>query len=207
MTVDFWFEFASTYSYPAAMRIEEVAARKGVSVRWRPFLLGPIFKALGWNDSPFNLQPAKGRYMWRDLERVCASQQIPFTPPANFPRNGLLAARIACHFSEEPWLPVFVRAVYRANFAEDRDIASRGTLEHCLRAAGQDPEPILALTDDPAVKDALRAQTQEAMRLGIFGAPFFVVGGHELFWGNDRLEDAIAWCVAAGASPARSSAN
>lgn len=205
MTVDFWFEFASTYSYPAAMRVEDVAARHGVSVRWRPFLLGPIFKELGWNDSPFNLQPAKGRYMWRDLERLCASLQIPFTRPTTFPRNGLLAARIACHFSAEPWLPAFVRAVYRANFAEDRDIALRGTLERCLETANQDPAPILARIDDPAAKDALRAQTEEAIGLGVFGAPFFVVDGRELFWGNDRLEDAIAWGVAAARPAARTS--
>ena len=69
-SVEFWFEFASTYSYPAAMRIEAVAARDDVTVVWRPFLLGPVFAAQGWKDSPFNIYPAKGRYMWRDLERV-----------------------------------------------------------------------------------------------------------------------------------------
>ncbi len=71
-TLDFWFDFASTYSYPAAMRIGPLAAAAGVSLRWRPFLLGPIFKDQGWETSPFNLYPAKGRYMWRDLERICA---------------------------------------------------------------------------------------------------------------------------------------
>ena len=77
-TLDFWFEFASTYSYPAAMRIADAAAARGVTVRWRPFLLGPIFKAQGWDNSPFNLYPAKGRYMWRDLERVCDALALPF---------------------------------------------------------------------------------------------------------------------------------
>jgi hypothetical protein len=94
--MNFWFEFASTYSYPAAMRIEALAAERGVDVRWRAFLLGPIFRAQGWNDSPFNLYPAKGRYMWRDLERICSAQGIPFNRPSVFPRNGLLAARVAC---------------------------------------------------------------------------------------------------------------
>lgn len=192
MTVDFWFEFASTYSYPAAMRIEDLAAARGVTLRWRPFLLGPIFKELGWNDSPFNLQPAKGRYMWRDLERVCASHGIAFQRPSAFPRNGLLAARIAFHGAAESWGPAFVRAVYRANFAQDQDIGDRSVLAACLEAAGQAPAPILALADDPAVKEGLRAQTAVAVRQGVFGAPSFVVGG-ELFWGNDRLEDALAW--------------
>src|ERR1041385_7871678 len=70
-TVEFWYEFASTYSYPAAMRIARKAREADVTVRWRPFLLGPIFGAQGWNDSPFNIYPAKGRNMWRDLERIC----------------------------------------------------------------------------------------------------------------------------------------
>jgi len=88
--IEFWFEFGSTYSYPAAMRIEEVAAKRGVSVCWRPFLLGAIFKEQGWNDSPFNVNPVKGNYMWRDMERVCAAQEIAFQRPSSFPRNGLL---------------------------------------------------------------------------------------------------------------------
>jgi 2-hydroxychromene-2-carboxylate isomerase len=79
--LDFWFEFASTYSYPAAMRIGALAQDAGVIVRWQPFLLGPIFKAQGWENSPFNLYEAKGRYMWRDLERICAALDLPFRKP------------------------------------------------------------------------------------------------------------------------------
>src|SRR5579871_1913834 len=94
--IEFWYEFASTYSYPAATRVEKVAGAKGVSVRWRPFLLGPIFGAQGWNDSPFNIYPAKGKNMWRDLERICSDLNIPLKrPPFRFPQNGLKAARIA----------------------------------------------------------------------------------------------------------------
>ena len=91
MSMQFWFEFASTYSYPAAMRIAHKAARRGVAIEWKPFLLGPIFAAQGWDDSPFNLYPAKGRYMWRDLERICEAQGLPFHRPSQFPRSGLLA--------------------------------------------------------------------------------------------------------------------
>ena len=94
--VEFWYEFGSTYSYPAAMRIERLAADAGVEVRWRPFLLGPIFKAYGWNDLPFNIFAAKGRYMWRDLARICAADGLPLKlPPVSFPQNGLKAARLA----------------------------------------------------------------------------------------------------------------
>jgi 2-hydroxychromene-2-carboxylate isomerase len=194
MRLDFWFEFASTYSYPAAMRVEALAAERGVEIAWRPFLLGPIFRSQGWGDSPFNLYPVKGRYMWRDLERICGAQQIPFRRPSTFPRNGLLAARVACRFSDAPWLPGFVRAVYRANFAEDLDIAAPETVARCLSGSGQDAAAILEEAQSPASKEKLRAQTDEAVRLGLFGAPSFVVG-QELFWGNDRLEEALRWAV------------
>jgi 2-hydroxychromene-2-carboxylate isomerase len=191
-TIEFWFEFASTYSYPAAARVEDAARRAGVGVTWRPFLLGPIFGHQGWNDSPFNIYPVKGRYMWRDLERICARLEVPFRRPSQFPRNGLLAARVACSNAAEPWLPAFVRGVYRANFAEDRDIAQAATVSDVLDALGLPAAEVLERAQSPAAKQRLREQTDEAIRRGIFGAPTFVVGD-ELFWGNDRLEDALAW--------------
>jgi 2-hydroxychromene-2-carboxylate isomerase len=190
--LQFWFEFASTYSYLSAMRIAEAAAAAGVPVEWRPFLLGPIFRDRGWNDSPFNVYPDKGRYMWRDMERLCARYGLPLRRPTRFPQNGLLAARVACAGAGAPWLPDFVRAVYRANFAEQRDIADRAVVAACARGAGSDAAAALARAESQETKDRLRAETEEAIRLGIFGAPSFVVGG-ELFWGNDRLEDALAW--------------
>ncbi|MEZ5499094.1 MAG: 2-hydroxychromene-2-carboxylate isomerase [Steroidobacteraceae bacterium] len=194
MNIEFWFEFGSTYSYPAAMRIEALAAERGLLVTWRAFLLGPIFREQGWRDSPFNLYPAKGRYMWRDLERTCEHQGIPFRRPTVFPRSGLLAARIACRYSQAEWLPEFVRNIYRANFAEDLDISLPETVADCLIALGQDPEPILNETQTPDAKTLLRTQTEEASRRAIFGAPSFLVGS-ELFWGNDRLEEALSWAV------------
>ncbi len=193
MVLQFWFEFGSTYSYPTAMRIEALAAERGVSVAWRPFLLGPIFREQGWNDSPFNLYPAKGRYMWRDLARICEAEKIPFRRPSTFPRNGLLAARVACWFAESPWAAAFVRAAYRANFSEDLDISDPAVIGRCLEDAGQDPARALSEAGSPESKARLRAQTEEAVTLGIFGAPTFVVGD-ELFWGNDRLEHALAGC-------------
>ena len=194
MQVDFWFEFGSTYSYPAALRIESLAAECGVRIAWRAFLLGPIFGEQGWKDSPFNLYPAKGRYMWRDLERICRAQGLPFRRPSAFPRNGLLAARVACHFSQAPWLPGFVRAVYRANFEADRDIAEPAVVADCLEASGMDAAALLEDAQSPEAKRQLRAQTEEAAQRGIFGAPTLLVGD-EMFWGNDRLEAALAWAV------------
>lgn len=198
MQVDFWFEFGSTYSYPAAMRVEDVAGQKGVAVRWRPFLLGPIFKSQGWNDSPFNIYPAKGRYMWRDLARICAEQHIALVPPSRFPRNGLLAARLAARFEDEPWIGAFVRGIYSANFAEDREISDPSVVASVLESIGQ-PARLIAEADSEDVKAALRARTEEAVALGIFGAPSMIAAG-ELFWGNDRLESALAWAARGGAA-------
>lgn len=191
MQVDFWFEFASTYSYPVAMRVEGAARARGVTLRWRPFLLGPIFKSQGWMDSPFNIYPVKGRYMWRDLERICAEQSIPLHRPSRFPRNGLLPARIVSLFEGEAWVPAFVRGIYTANFAEDREISDPAVVASVLESVGQ-PASLVADADSDEAKSRLRASTDEAIALGIFGAPSFVAGG-ELFWGGDRLEAALGW--------------
>jgi 2-hydroxychromene-2-carboxylate isomerase len=199
--LEFFFEFGSTYSYPAALRIGELARQRAVPLRWRAFLLGPIIRELGWNDSPFNLQPAKGRYMWRDLERICDELGLPFRRPSRFPRNGLLAARVACRFAEEPWVPGFVRDVYRANFAEDREISEPAVVAACLEAAEQPASTRLAEAQSEDTKALLRAQTQRAAQLGIFGAPSFVSRG-ELFWGNDRLEAALRWAARRGGNRA-----
>ena len=190
--LEFWFEFASTYSYPAAMRVEDAARAARVPLAWRPFLLGPIFGSQGWNDSPFNVYPVKGRYMWRDLERVCAKHGLPLRRPSRFPRNGLLAARVALLGAGEPWGPGFVRAVYRANFAEDREISEPEVVASVLGGVTGGAGEIIEQALSAENKDRLRRQTEHAVALGIFGAPMFVSRG-ELFWGNDRLEDALAW--------------
>ncbi len=193
--LEFWYEFASTYSYLAVMRIEAAAAAAGVEVAWRPFLLGPVFMALGWNDSPFNIYPPKGRYMWRDLARLADKYDLPFRLPSQFPRNGLLAARVALVGVDGGWVAPFSRAVMRANFAEDRDIGDRQVIAELLGALDLPVDEILAQAGTPENKQALRAQTERAAEIGLFGAPSFRVG-EELFWGNDRLEDALAWAGA-----------
>jgi 2-hydroxychromene-2-carboxylate isomerase len=184
------------YSPPfeGAPRIEDIAAAAGVPVLWEPFLLGPIFAEQGWNDSPFNVYPAKGRYMWRDMERLCTKYCIPFTRPSRFPRNGLLAARIAslAKATSELWLPEFTRAVFQANFAKDREIGDPAEIRSILDSLGQSGAELIEQAQAPENKLRLREQSRRAKELGIFGAPSFVVG-EELFWGNDRLEDALAW--------------
>lgn len=191
-SLEFWYEFASTYSYPAAMRIDDVAAEKGVEVIWRPFLLGPVFRAQGITDSPFNLNPIKGRYMVRDLERVCADQGLPFKLPEPFPMNGLYAARLAMLGSSEGWTPDFSRGVYLAEFGDGADIADPVTLKAILTGLNLDADDCAAQIQEQDLKDRLKAQTERAQELGVFGAPSFVVGD-ELFWGNDRLEQALDW--------------
>ena len=192
-TIDFWFEFASTYSYPAAMRIGALAQASGVQVRWRPFLLGPIFKALGWEKSPFSIFPVKGRYMWRDLDRICAALDLPFTQPVPFPQNTVLAARVALIALADPWGKSFCREVYRAEFGSGRNIGEPATIADVLTGLGQDAQAVLQRAQMDANKNALRVQIEEAQRLGIFGAPSFFTADGELFWGNDRLEAALAW--------------
>ena len=194
-TLDFWFEFASTYSYPAAMRVTPLAKAAGVIVRWRPFVLGPIFKAQGWATSPFNIYPEKGRYMWRDLERICGALKLPFVRPEPFPQNSLLAARVALLALAEPWGENYCRAVYRAEFGESRKVEVAETIAEVLKSLGQDAGAVLERAQSEEIKSQLRAQTEEAQRLGIFGAPSFVTADGELFWGNDRLEAALDWAT------------
>ena len=192
-TLDFWFDFASTYSYPAAMRIGPLAAASGVSLRWRPFLLGPIFQDQGWETSPFNLYPAKGRYMWRDLERICGARKLPFAQPEQFPQNSVLAARVALVALAQDWGEDFCRAVYGAEFGAGRNIGEPAVIADILQGLGQDADAAIEQAQSDATKPLLRAQTEAARKLGIFGAPSFVTADGELFWGNDRLEAALAW--------------
>jgi 2-hydroxychromene-2-carboxylate isomerase len=192
--LDFWYDFASTYSYPVAMRIEALSQERGIHVRWRPFLLGPIFAAQGWKDSPFNLYPVKGRYMLRDLERSCARLGLPFVKPEPFPQNSMLAARLALALNDAA-RPDFTRAVYRVQFAEGKNISERAPLADILQALGHHPAAVFEPAAEPPVKARLKLETETAQRAGVFGAPSFVTEDGELFWGNDRLEEAMTWAL------------
>jgi 2-hydroxychromene-2-carboxylate isomerase len=190
--LEFWFEFGSTYSYLSVMRIEELARQSGVRLIYKPFLLGPIFKALGWNGSPFNEQKQKGEYMWRDLARQSARYGLPWQKPSVFPRLSVLPMRVAIVGTDQPWMGAYCREMMRAAFARDEDIASEGVVRAVLEKLDLPAGELLTQALSEANKLRLREQTEEARMRGIFGAPTFFVQD-ELFWGNDRLEQALEW--------------
>lgn len=167
--VTFWFEFASSYSYLSALRIEDAAATRGVELIWKPFLLGPIFKSQGWDTSPFSIYEAKGQNMWRDVEQR--------------------AAIAALH---EPWGRDFCKRVFAAAFQHGLGISASSTIADCIEAAGSIDYVYMRIAYSNTQKQALRENTEAAQTHGIYGAPSFTVGD-ELFWGDDRLEDALGW--------------
>lgn len=200
-TLDFFYEFASPYSYLAAARISRLAEEAGVTVAWKPFLLGPIFKSQGYESSPFDAYPVKGAHMWRDMARLAARYGLPpVTKPEPFPVNALLAARVATALNEA-CRPSFTRALYLAEFAQGRDIAQRETIREVLAGLGHFTDDAITEAESEATKARLRAVTEEAQALQIFGAPSFVTADKELFWGNDRLEMALEHAVALTAAP------
>jgi 2-hydroxychromene-2-carboxylate isomerase len=200
-TLEFWYEFASTYSYLAAMRIDALAESAGVAIRWRPFLLGPIFATQGWTNSPFNLYPAKGRNMWRDVDREAARFGLPpVMRPNPFPQNSLSATRAAIYGADHDWLVPFSKAVFEACYAQGESIAEPAAVAKVLDRIGLDGTAILRAASAETNKGRLKVAGEEARSRGIYGAPSFLAEDGELFWGNDRLEQALAW--AAGDRPA-----
>lgn len=189
--LEFWFEFGSNYSYLSVMRIEAAAARLQVPIRWKPFLLGPIFRTLGWDTSPFVLQKAKGEYVWKDMERACRDLGLPWIRPTTFPRTALLPMRVALVGAEQPWMGAYCRRVMSLNFAEDRDIDAPDVVADVLKQLGLPARQIIDEARSEPNKLKLREQTEAARARGIFGAPTFLVGD-EMYWGNDRLDDALA---------------
>ena len=188
--IEFWFEFASNYSYLSVMRIEDAAARHGVRIAWKPFPLGPIFRELGFATSPFLLQKEKGAHMWQDMIRQCRKYGLSWTKPSVFPRPSILPARVALLGAQEPWIGAFSRRVMELNFVHDEDINNAERLAPILTELGLPAPELLEQAQAEATKTRLREQTDEARRRGIFGAPTFFVGS-EMFWGNDRLDDAL----------------
>lgn len=191
--IEFWFDFGSNYSYLSAMRIEAEAAARGVRVLWRPFLLGPIFRALGYDNSPFVLQKEKGTYVWKDMERQCRKYGLAWTRPSVFPRAALLALRVALLGAQREWIAAYCREIMQQNFVHDRDIGSVEVVSEALAKLGLPAQQIIADAQSDANKLRLREQTEAAAAKGIFGAPTFFVG-NEMFWGNDRLDDALDFC-------------
>lgn len=194
-SIEFWYEFASPYSWIAAERIERLAAEAGVDFRWRPFLIGPILRQRPHNPSPTqDASPAQKIYRRRDVERLCAREGLALHWPTAYPRNGLLAARVAQTLGDAA-RRAFSLAVFRANFVRDGEISNMAVIAGLLEEMGRDVAADLARAQAPENKAALAAAVDEAIGKGIFGAPRFVIGT-ELFWGNDRLEQAVDWARA-----------
>ena len=193
-SLEFWFEFASPYSYVAAMRIEALCEASGVALTWRAFQLGPIFAKQGWSTSPFNLNALRGAYMWRDMERLTAKFGLPWQRPSEFPRKSVLAARVAAAYAQAPWIGRYVRRIFIANFGGNCEIEDRRVVATALRDAGADPDAAIAAATQSPLQSRLRENTERAMSLGIFGAPNCTVDD-ELFWGEESLEDAVSWAL------------
>jgi 2-hydroxychromene-2-carboxylate isomerase len=191
-TIDFFFTMGSTYTCLAVMRLDDVARKNNIVLRWRPFHLLTILNDM--KHVPFADKPAKMSYMWRDIERRAAMHGIAVKVPAPYPaRQSVFANQVALLGMQEGWGQAFVREAYRQWFLFGHETGSEPNVSNALRTIGQDPAHVLARAADDEVKQALAAETDRAKALGIFGSPTFVVGGSELFWGDDRLEDAVSW--------------
>jgi len=183
-SIDFFYDIGSPYSYLCATQIEGVAGKHGRGVRWRPMLLGAIFKATG-NDMPARV-PAKAKWMLQDLALWAESYGVPFTFPASFPANTVRAMRACTFAAERGKVREMSIALFEGYWSRGIDPSSAEGLQQASAAAGLDAAEVLAAIETQPIKDALRRSTDEAIGLGIFGAPAMVVG-KQLFWGNDRL--------------------
>jgi 2-hydroxychromene-2-carboxylate isomerase len=189
--IDFWFTMGSTYTYLSVMRLVEMERSTGIRFRWRPFHLLAILEEM--KHVPFADKPAKSAYMWRDIGRRAVMYGIRASLPAPYPaKQSIVANLVASAGMREGWGVEFVRAAYRRWLQLGQETGSEPNVSESLREIGLEPEPILAAANAADAKAALMAETGVARSLGIFGSPTFVVG-RELFWGDDRLDDAISW--------------
>ncbi len=191
--LDFFFSFGSTYTYLTVMRVEAVAGAAGVTVRWRPFSVRTIMREQ--NNIPFRDKPIKTRYMWRDIERRAARHNIAFARPPHYPNDGdPMTNQLGIVAADEGWCPAFAKAVYRNWFLDDKDPGDQQNLCGILLDLGKDPAALLERACSIAQQERYAAQTDVARQAGIFGSPTFMVGD-EMFWGDDRLEEALDWCT------------
>jgi 2-hydroxychromene-2-carboxylate isomerase len=191
VSIDFWFSIGSTYSFLSVMRLQEVSETTGIAFTWRPFNVRAIMREM--SNIPFADKPVKSSYMWRDIERRAAMYGLDARLPAPYPLKALeLANQVAVIGAQEGWCEAYTRAAYRLWFGQGQPAGIEPNLSASIRTAGEDPERVIAAASGPQGIEALAAQTDEARQLNIFGSPRFVANG-ELFWGDDRLDDAIAW--------------
>jgi 2-hydroxychromene-2-carboxylate isomerase len=185
--IEFFFDIGSPYSYLAATQVAPLQQATGAPVRWRPFLLGGVFKASG-NETPANVA-SKALYMAKDLERWARHYQVPFSFSSRFPLSTLITQRAIVAAEQVAGADAaarFAMALFTAYWVQDRDITSPKELGGIADDCRLDVSSLLQAASDPSVKDRLRADTDEAVSRGAFGAPTFFVGQH-MFWGNDRI--------------------
>ena len=195
--IDFFFDFSSPYGYLGAEKIDDIAARHGRVVEWHPILLGVVFRATG--GAPLTEIPIKGDYSKHDFARSARFLGVPFKFPSRFPLATHNAARAFLWLTDrdKTLAKNFARAVYRAYFAEDTDIANTDNLLGIADSMGVDRPSLQQAMADPAVKERLRAENDAALARGVFGSPFFFVDG-EPFWGSDRLPQIERWLETGG---------
>lgn len=193
-TLHFWFEYGSTYTYLSVARIGKAAAAAGVPVIWQPFLLAPIMVEQGMTQGPFRPYPSKMAYMWRDLERRAQQHGLPYRKPSHYPPNTLLTARVGTLAAAEGWCDAFTQSCFDLHWTQDCAIGSEQNLAACLTGLHKNPAEVLARAQAPEIKERLRSATDTARALNLFGSPSFVVD-REVFWGDDRLEQALDWAA------------
>lgn len=183
--IEFFWDPASPFTYLASTQIEEIASACGADMAWKPFLLGKAFEASG-NRPPISV-PAKGKHMFVDLKRWATFYGVAFQFPKSFPVNSVAPERAAIAAVNAGKGAEFAKALMAAHWGEGRDISQPEELKAVADSVGLDGAAILAATQEAAVKETLKANTDEAVKRGVFGAPTFFVGD-EMFWGNDRLQ-------------------
>ncbi len=195
--LEFYFDFSSPFGYIAATQIDELAARHSRGAVWRPILLGAVFKLTG--QQPLTTIPIKGNYARRDMARTARRLNVPFCMPSKFP----IATAAPCrayywlHDQDQAAARRLALALYRAYFAEDRDISNPEVTTDVAAELGHDKTAVLQALKDAAVKERLKTEVDSAIARGVFGSPYVIVDG-EPFWGSDRLDQIEEWLAKGG---------
>jgi 2-hydroxychromene-2-carboxylate isomerase len=195
--IDFYFDFSSPYGYLASTKIDELAAKHGRAVIWRPILLGAVFKITG--GQPLATIPLKNSYSAHDMARSARLMNVPFKLPTKFPVGGQAPSRAFYWVGDkDPALAKkLAQALYHAYFAEDRDISNPEVTGNVAAKLGVDKAGLSQALNEPAIKERLRIEVDAAIERGVFGSPYIVIDG-EPFWGSDRLDQVERWLATGG---------
>ncbi len=189
--IEFWYSIGSTYTYLSVMRLNAISEQANISFCWRPFNVRAVM--IEMDNIPFANKPVKAAYMWRDLGRRAKMYGLRPRYPVPYPLPDLEQAnRVALIAAEEGWCAAYTIEAYRLWFEEGQAAGSEPNLSASIAAAGQDPQNVIERANSPEAGRSLAAATDKAKARGIFGSPSFLVAD-ELFWGDDRLDDAIHW--------------